>query len=65
MNTRPRQLDSGKWVAEVKIGCCDWWYIDPMTLEARMPVMSYEDWFEHPRYVDALDTLLKYEEKNK
>jgi hypothetical protein len=64
MNTRVRQLEgSTKWVAESKVDCCNWVYIDPFTLEAHMPVLPYEDWFEHQRQVDAIDTAMRFEER--
>jgi hypothetical protein len=58
MKTRVRKLEgSSKWVAEVGKGCCDWQYIDPITLEVRMPVMPYEDWYLHDSEEKARFTL--------
>lgn len=61
MKTRVRKLEgSSKWVAEVGRGCCDWQYIDPITLDVRMPVMSYENWYEHDAEVFAKETERKF-----
>ncbi len=65
MKTRIRKIDgSSKWVVEVKSGCCTWTYIDPQTLEPNMPIMPYEDWFEHDTMTAAHNTLTRYEIKN-
>lgn len=64
MRIRIRKLEgSSKWVAEVGKGCCSWTYIDPLTLDARMPVMPYEDWYLHDSRESALATMDKFKRK--
>ncbi len=62
-NVRIRPVSPGKYVVEAKTGCCDWSFVDPQTLDKRLPVMSYEDWMVIDGEQNALEVERKYNAK--